>query len=58
MMYCRKGIVVTGPVCSGKSSLLNIVAYVMKKGMKKQMKKSVISPQTFTSQELMGLPDE
>jgi energy-coupling factor transporter ATP-binding protein EcfA2 len=57
MLFCRKGIVILGPVSSGKSTLLQIAAYVLKKGLKKVMKKTVISPQTFTQPELMGLSE-
>lgn len=57
-MFSKKGIVVLGPVFSGKTTLLQISSSVIKKCFNKTMKHSTISPQTFTSSELMGNNDE
>ena len=45
-------------MCCGKTTLLSIAAFVLKKVFKKILKHSTISPDTFTQGELQGNLEE
>lgn len=57
MFTVTKRIALVGPICSGKSTLLKLCGYALKKIHNKVLNYSVISPKTFTYGELYGSPD-
>ena len=54
MFNVCKRIALIGPICSGKSTLLRIVSYALKKIHNKVLNYSIISPKSFTYGELYG----
>lgn len=57
MFSVTKRIALVGPICSGKSTLLKLCGYALKKMQNKVLNYSIISPKTFTYGELYGSPD-
>ena len=54
MMRRNKGIVVTGPQCSGKTQLVKIVTIALKRAFNVTVRSTFISPITFSDSELFG----
>lgn len=57
MFSVSNRIALVGPICSGKSTLLNILGYVIHKIQQKVLNYSVISPKSFTYGEMYGSTD-
>lgn len=54
MMRRTKGIVICGPMCSGKTQLIKFVTLALKSQFNVQMRTSFLNSGTFTEQELYG----
>lgn len=50
MFKTQKGICLTGPVCSGKSTILRVASQVFKNVFNKTLKYSIINPKNFVNQ--------
>lgn len=53
-MRRNKGIVVTGPQCSGKTQIVKIVTIALKRAFNVTLRSTFITPSTFTETELFG----
>lgn len=49
-----KGIVISGPQCSGKTQLMKIVTIALKRAFNVTVRSTFITPETFSSSELYG----
>lgn len=57
MFNVSNRIALVGPICSGKSTLLSILGFIISKIQSKVLNYSVISPKNFTYGELYGSTD-
>ena len=53
-MRRSKGIVVTGPQCTGKTQLVKIVTIALKRAFNVTLRSTFITPETFTNSEIFG----
>ena len=53
-MKRNKGIVISGPICSGKTQIVKLATIALKRGFNINMRSSYITPCTFTEDELYG----
>lgn len=53
-MKRNKGIVIVGPVCSGKTQLIKLITLCLKTQFETQLRTSYISPKTFSENDLYG----
>ena len=53
-----KRIAIVGPICTGKSTLLKIISFILQKMQDKVLNYSIISPKSFTYGELYGCSDQ
>ena len=53
-MRRAKGIVVTGPQCSGKTQIVKMVTIALKRAFNVTLRSTFITPQTFSEAELYG----
>lgn len=49
-----KGIVISGPQCSGKTQLMKIVTIALKRAFNVTVRSTFITPETFSNSELYG----
>ena len=54
-MRRNKGIVVSGPQCSGKTQLVKIVTIALKRAFNVTVRSSFITPCTFSTNDLYGV---
>ena len=54
LMRRLRGVVIVGPTCSGKTTLLKLASNALNKAYGVKMRTSVVNPSTFTTQELYG----
>lgn len=53
-MKRSKGIVLAGPICTGKTQMIKLITMALKKTFKTNLRTSYISPDTFTREDLYG----
>ena len=53
-MRRNKGIVISGPRCSGKTQLVKIATIALKRAFNVTLRSSFITPETFSEDELFG----
>ena len=53
-MRRNKAVAIVGPVCSGKTQILKIVAQTLKGAFDVLFRTSVVNPQTYTKEEFYG----
>ena len=53
-MRRNKGIVVTGPQCSGKTQIVKMVTIALKRAFNVTLRSTFITPETFSEAELYG----
>lgn len=53
-MKRNKGVVIVGPICSGKTMLIKLITLAFKKIFHTTLRTSYVSPQTFSREELYG----
>ena len=53
-MRRNKGIVISGPQCSGKTQLMKMVTIALKRAFNVTVRSTFITPETFSSTELFG----
>ena len=56
-MRRMRGIVLVGPICSGKTSVLKLVSNALNMAFNIKMRTSVINSVTYSSDELYGAVD-
>jgi hypothetical protein len=50
----RKALAIVGPVCTGKTQILKVVAQTLKIAYSVSFRLSCVNPQTFTKEEFYG----
>ena len=53
-MRRSKGLVLAGPICSGKTQLVKLCIIALKRSFNVTMRSSFLTPSTFTEEELYG----
>jgi hypothetical protein len=53
-MKASKGVVIAGPICTGKTQMIKLVTLALKKAFNTVLRTSYISPATFSEEDFYG----